>query len=85
MIYNAVVVRCQNNIIKLILGEGHECQKTSDFEALYRNFTVYGDEFFYFINHYVDILNYTNPFKKYFQVIETFITKNSYNIKSFKF
>jgi len=32
---------------------------------------------FYFINHYVDILNYTNPFKKYFYFIETFLTKNS--------
>ena len=77
-LYNIVVVRCQNNLIKLILGEGHECQKVSEFEALYRNFTVFGEAFFYFINHYVDILNYTNPFKKYFQVIETFITKNSY-------
>ena len=76
-VYNIIVERCQSNIIKLILGEGHECEEGSEFEALYQNFSVYGEVLFYFINHYVDILNYTNPFKKYFYFIETFLTKNS--------
>ena len=84
-LYNIVVERCKNNLLKLILGEGHECQKVSEFEALYRNFSVYGEVFFYLINHYVDILNYTNPFKKYFCVIETFITKNSFIVNNLNF
>ena len=84
-LYNIVVERCQNNILKLILGEGYECKKLSEFEALYRNFSVYGEAYFYFINHYVDILNYTNPFKKYISVIETFITKNSFITNNLNF
>ena len=77
-LYNIIIERCQNNIIKLILGEGHECQKSSEFEELYQNFTIYGESFIYFINHYVDILNYTNPYKKYFYVVESFLPKNSF-------
>ena len=84
-LYNIIVERCQNNILKLILGEGYECKKISELEALYLNFSVYGEVFFYFINHYVDILNYTNPFKKYFQIIETFITKNSFITNNLNF
>ena len=77
-IYNIIIERCQNNIIKLILGEGHECQKRSEFEQLYRNFTTYGEAFIYFVNHYVDILNYTNPYKKYFDIVESFLPRNSF-------
>ena len=78
IIYNIIIERCQNNLIKLILGEGHECQKISEFEELYRNFSIYGEAFIYFINNYVDILNYTNPYKKYIYEVETFLPKNSF-------
>ena len=84
-IYNIIIERCQNNILKLILGEGYECQKRSEFEELYRNFTLYGEAFFYFINHYVDILNYTNPYKKYFYVVESFLQKNSFTVNNLNF
>jgi len=77
-VYNIIIERCQNNLIKLILGEGHECQKISEFEELYRNFSIYGEAFIYFINNYVDILNYTNPYKKYIYEVETFLPKNSF-------
>ena len=77
-LYNIIIERCQNNIIKLILGEGYECLKRAEFEEIYRNFTIYGEAFIYFINHYVDILNYKNPYTKYFYMIESFLKKNSY-------
>ena len=77
-IYNIIIGRCQNNIIKLILGEGYECQKSSEFEEIYRNSTIYGEAYIYFINHYVDILNYNNPYKKHFYIIESVLRKNSF-------
>ena len=84
-IYNIIIERCQNNIIKLILGEGYQCQKRSEFEELYRNFTLYGEAFIYFINHYVDILDYKNPYKKYFYMIESLLQKNSYIVNHLNF
>ena len=77
-IYNIIIERCQNNIIKLILGEGHECLKRPEFEEIQRNFSLYGEAFIYFINHYIDIKNCTNPYKKYFYEVQTFLPKNSF-------
>lgn len=84
-LYNIIIDRCNNNIIKLILGEGYECQKKSEFEEIYNNFSLYGDAFIYLLNHYIDILNYTNPYKKYFYEIETFLSKNSFTTNHLNF
>ena len=49
--------------LNLILGEGHQCENISDYESVLNN-NFFGELFIYIINYSVDILNYTNPYKK---------------------
>ena len=77
-IYNVIIERCKEDTIDLILGEGHHCRNSLDFEELFKNYSMYGVAYFYFINHYINILNYENPNKKFFYTIEGILSKNEY-------
>ena len=54
--YNIIIESCKDDTLNLILGEGFKCIK----DPLIELNTAY----FYFINHYINLLNYKNPNKK---------------------
>ena len=83
-IYNIIIERCNENTIDLILGEGNHCKNFSKFEGLI-NYSFFGEVFFYFINHYIDILNYDIPYKKYFYTVESLLTKKAYTANHLNF
>ena len=63
--------------MNLILGNGYKCIK----DPLIELNTVY----FYFVNHYINPLNYKNPVTKFIHRIETGISKNEYYINNLNF
>ena len=70
--YNIIIESCKEDTLNLILGNGYECKK----DPLIELNTAY----FYFINHYINLLNYKKPNTKFIQRIETGISKNEYHI-----
>ena len=75
--YSIIIESCKEDTLNLILGDGYECKK----DPLIELNTAY----FYFINHYINLLNYKNPNTKFLYRIETGIHKNEYYINNLNF
>ena len=68
--YTIIVENCKEETINLILGGNQKC--------IYNPLIELRTSYFYFINHYVDILNYKNPYSKFMDRIENAINKHEY-------
>jgi hypothetical protein len=75
-IYSIVVEKCKEESLNIISGEGQKCRNFFDSENL--NTEFYGIIYFYFINHYIDVLNYENPNIKFIYLIEGVLVHNIY-------
>ena len=69
--YNIIIEGCREDSIKLILGEGYDkCKKDTTKEL--------NTAYFYFINNYIDVLNYKNPNIKFLYRIENSMYNKGY-------
>jgi len=83
-LYNIIVGKCEDNTLNLILGEDYQCKNESIFE-FNQSFAYFGEIVLYIINHYIDISNYTDPYKKYIEIFGNILTNNSYSINHINF
>ena len=83
-IYSIVVEKCKEESLNVISGEGQQCRNFFDSDNL--NTPFYGIVYFYFVNQYIDVLNYENPNIKFIYIIEDSLVRNSYsnNIINFR-
>ena len=80
--YVVFMEKCEQRTLNLILGEGYQCKNLKEKEDYYFN---HGAVHFYFIDHYVDILNYKYPNRNYFYKIENKLEKDSYFVNHLNF
>jgi len=83
-LYNIIAEKCEESTLNLILGEGHQCENISDYESVLNN-NFFGELFIYIINYSVDILNYTNPYKKNIEMIGNVLSNNYYSVNHLNF
>ena len=83
-LYNIIAEKCEQSTLNLILGEGHQCKNLSEFESILNN-NFFGELFIYIINHSVDISNYTNPNKKYIEMVGNVLFSNYYSVNHLNF
>ena len=83
-LYNIIAEKCEQSTLNLILGESHQCKNLSEFESILNN-NFFGELFIYIINHYVDISNYTNPYKKYIEMVGNVLFSNYYSVNHLNF
>ena len=83
-LYNIIAEKCEQSTLNLILGEGHQCKNLSEFESILNN-NFFGELFIYIINHSVDISNYTNPYKKYIEMVGNVLFNNYYSVNHLNF
>ena len=81
-LYSIIMENCNEDTINLILGEGHHCKSESEIDESFKNLRIAN---FYFINNYVNVLNYDNPNMKFFFWIETGIYQNVYSLNHINF
>jgi len=83
-VYSIVVEKCKEESLNVISGEGQQCRNFFDSDNL--NTPFYGIVYFYFVNQYIDVLNYENPNIKFIYIIEGSLVRNSYsnNIINFR-
>ena len=77
--YNVFVERCKEDTIKDILGEGFHCSNDDEMDEM---LALRGALHFYFIDSFVDVLNYKQPNTKYFNRVENGIDKDNYSINN---
>ena len=76
-IYGLFIQKCNNDTIKEILGEEYQCKTNEEIENY---FNIQGSRIIhlYFINNYINVLNYENPNNKFFYRIENPFIKDQY-------
>ena len=72
--YDVFMEKCDEETLKLILGEGYSCKEDKEIGMYF----VSGVVHFNFIDQYVDALNYEKPYNKYIYRIESKLSKDSY-------
>ena len=83
-IYNIVIETCKEDTIDLILGEGSHCH-VEDFFELNENISYYAVAYLYYINNFINIINYEKPKKQFVDVIEATLYKNEYTANHLNF
>ena len=78
-IYSFALERCENDTVSLILGEGNHCKSYEEIKELI--LPVSGVNLFY-IDNYIDVLNYKNPITKFFNKIENGLQLNKYPLNN---
>ena len=74
--------RCNEETVSLILGEGNHCK--SDREIIELLYPTSGVRVFY-IDNYIDVLNYKNPVIKFFNKVENGLKLNKYTMNNLNF
>ena len=82
-IYSIVVEKCKEESLNVISEGGKKCRNFYDSDDLNRPF--YGIIYFYFVNHYIDVLNYENPNIKFIYLVEGVIVHNTYTNNNLNF
>ena len=77
--YCLITIKCEQNILDNILGKGYTCKNDEEIEKIINR---RGGFHLNFIDHYVDILKYKEPIKKYFNRIENSLDKENYSINN---
>ena len=83
-IYNIVIETCKEDTVDLILGEGNHCKETESYE-LDENYLNSAVAYLYFINNYINIVNYEKPNKPFLFFSEGILYKNEYTINHLNF
>ena len=83
-IYNIIVEKCEESTINLILGENYKCKNTTEFKFI-QNHTYYSEIFLFIVNYYVDISNYSYPYKTNIEIIENNLLSNLYYVNHLNF
>ena len=80
--YNIILERCKEETINYILGEGHHCSNDDEMDKI---FELRGAIHLNFIDNYVNILNYKEPYNKSFYRIENALDRENYSINNLNF
>jgi hypothetical protein len=83
-IYNIIIESCKEDTIDLILGEGSHCRET-EFNELNQNYSYFAVAYIYFINNYINIMNYEKPKKQFLYSVEGMVNKNEYTTNHLNF
>ena len=70
-IYNLYIIKCGDNMIGDILGEGSKCKTTEEMNQYFDDLGQTKVFQFYFLNNYVNISSYNNPIKNFIYRLDT--------------
>ena len=77
--YSVLIEKCEEDTLKIILGEKHNCKEDSNL------FNGYMAFHFNFIDQFSDVLNYKEPHTKFISRIENTIVKDNYSVNHLNF
>ena len=75
--YTIILERCKQNTLNLILGPEYNCRNDSEMDVLFSNIAA---THLFYIDNYIDILNYRTPNIKYIYSIENGLHKTDYSV-----
>ena len=73
--YTIVIEKCKEDTINIILGEGSQCKSDDELNDF---FSYNGAAHLFYIDNYINVLNYKNPITKFFNIIDNSIQLDNY-------
>ena len=83
-LYSIIVQKCDDRTLYNIFGEGFECKNNSEINSFF-NGRYSKVLHFYFLNNYINILNYKEPIFGFFYRIETPLYSNQFSSNDLNF
>ena len=83
-LYGIYIQKCDNITIKQILGNDYNCKSDSELDNYFDNKNIKVINL-YFINNYINILDYENPNNKFFYKIENPLGKDQFTQNDINF
>ena len=80
--YTVVIEKCNESTVNLILGEGSHCRNDSEINRI---LGFNGGASLYYIDNYVDVLDYKKPITKFFNIIENAMQLDHYFMNHLNF
>ena len=80
--YSVVVEKCQEDTLQLMFGNNLHCKSEIEMEEY---FSYTHNIFFNFVDHSVDMLDFSDPNKKFMYKINTILDKEKYNVNHLNF
>ena len=80
--YSIIIEKCEEETLELILGKGNKCKNDKNMENY---FTGDWGTLLKFIDHYIDVLDFKDPNRKYFYNIENTLNKDNFSINHLNF
>ena len=82
-LYGLYIQKCNNDTLNKILGDGYFCKSETEMNNYFR----IGSRIMhlYFINNYINVLNYENPNNRFFYRLETPLNKDQYSSNNINF
>ena len=81
-LYGLYVQKCSDDILYQILGDGYNCKNDSEIDYYFDSLKGGRIMHFYFVNNYINILDYYNPINKFIYRMETPLYKEQYSTNS---
>ena len=81
-LYGLYVQKCSDDILYQILGDGYNCKNDSEIDYYFDSLRGGRIMHFYFVNNYINILDYDNPINKFIYRMETPLYKEQYSTNS---
>ena len=81
IIYNLLAIKCDDTLLPYILGEGNKCKDDNEINNFFSE-NIARFFHFYFVNNYINILNYEKPNTHFLYRIETPLTKQQQTINN---
>ena len=80
--YNVIIEKCEDNILNMILGNDNHCKSDEEInDILDTGSAIY----FYFLDSYIDVLDYNEPIHKFIYRVENTLEKDYYSINHLNF
>ena len=83
-LYNIIVEKCEESTLNLILEDNYKCKNTTEFNFL-QNYTYHSEIILFIVNYYLDISNYSFPYKKNIEMIGNNLLRNLYYVNHLNF
>ena len=82
-LYGLYIQKCSNDTLNKILGDGYFCKSETEMNNYFR----IGSKIMhlYFINNYINVLNYEKPNSKFFYRLETPLNNDQYSTNDINF
>ena len=80
--YNVIIEKCKDNILNIIMGNDNHCRTDEEINDIIE---IGSAIYFYFLDSYIDVLDYYEPIHKFVFKVDNALDKDNYSTNHLNF